>query len=291
MPFLLKRGQPNQALEVQRWQWFLHRQGVHEVGRLDADFGQNTERATAVFQRQNQLAETGALDGPTIAAARTRGYTVVPDDHYDRLAAARPFPVKSQDLASPSHELRTRLLGCYVFSQPPLAFRGDKDGILIHGTCDDARDDWERDNIVRVAVPEMAQHPVRIGTPRFHRLAEPGVRRIFAAWAAADLLHLILSWDGSFVARYKRTDAGSPPEGHGNKFSRNVEALSNHAYGTAFDINASLNPFKKPPAPVGTKGCVAELVQSASDQGFFWGGFFSRDFRDGMHFELARLDD
>ncbi len=287
MPFLLRRGQPNQALEVQRWQYFLHRQGINEVGTLDAEFGQNTERATALFQRQNRLAETGALDASTIQAAASRGYTVVADDHYDRLAVPS-FPARPAGLSSPTHESRTRLLGCYVFSQPPRAQRSDPDGILIKGACDGSSDDWERDSIVRISIPEMAQHPVHNGTIRVHRLAEPGVRGVFAAWARADLLHLIVSWDGSFVARYKRTTEGSRPEGHGDKLSRDVPELSNHAFGTAFDINASLNPFRKPPAPMGAKGCVMELVQGAAEHGFFWGGFFSAGSRDGMHFEMAR---
>ena len=63
--------------------------------------------------------------------------------------------------------------------------------------------------------------------------------------------------------------------------------LSNHAWGTAFDINAALNPRGTVPVFRGQPGSVRELVPRANDLGFYWGGHFSR--RDGMHFEVARV--
>jgi hypothetical protein len=38
---------------------------------------------------------------------------------------------------------------------------------------------------------------------------------------------------------------------------------------------------------VGQKGSVRELVQIANNNGFYWGGHFSR--KDGMHFEIAKV--
>jgi len=38
---------------------------------------------------------------------------------------------------------------------------------------------------------------------------------------------------------------------------------------------------------VGQKGCVRELVPIAHENGFYWGGHFSR--LDGMHFEIAKI--
>jgi hypothetical protein len=63
--------------------------------------------------------------------------------------------------------------------------------------------------------------------------------------------------------------------------------LSNHAYGTAFDINAAWNGLGREPAPLGAKGSVLELLPLAEAHGFAWGGLFSR--RDAMHFEVARV--
>jgi hypothetical protein len=64
--------------------------------------------------------------------------------------------------------------------------------------------------------------------------------------------------------------------------------LSNHAFGSAFDINAALNPLGAEPALPGTPGCVYDMVRIAHDHGFYWGGHFSKR-RDGMHFEVAEV--
>ncbi len=64
--------------------------------------------------------------------------------------------------------------------------------------------------------------------------------------------------------------------------------LSNHAYGTAFDINAAQNGLGVEPAAIGKRGCVRELVPLANRHGFFWGGHFSKR-KDGMHFEVGKL--
>ena len=87
------------------------------------------------------------------------------------------------------------------------------------------------------------------------------------------MLDRVLTWDGSFAPRFVRG-------------SRTV--LSNHAFGTAFDINAALNPRGTRPLLVGKKGSVRELVTIANDHGFYWGGHFVAK-PDGMHFEIAIL--
>ena len=64
--------------------------------------------------------------------------------------------------------------------------------------------------------------------------------------------------------------------------------LSNHAFGTAFDINVPFNPLGARPALIGKQGSVRELVPIANEHGFFWGGHFGKR-PDGMHFEVAVL--
>jgi len=66
--------------------------------------------------------------------------------------------------------------------------------------------------------------------------------------------------------------------------------LSNHAFGSAFDINASFNALGVEPARVGDRGCVRELVTIANDHGFYWGGHFAKR-PDGMHFEVANIQE
>jgi hypothetical protein len=78
----------------------------------------------------------------------------------------------------------------------------------------------------------------------------------------------VLTWDGSFVPRFIRG-------------SRTT--LSNHAFGTAFDINCGYNRLGTIPALLGNKGYVRELVELANEHGFYWGGHFASPRSDGMH--------
>ncbi len=96
---------------------------------------------------------------------------------------------------------------------------------------------------------------------------------MWADWEAAKLLDRILVYDGSFVPRFVRG-------------SRTV--LSNHAYGSAFDINERYNKLGKRAALVGERGCVRELVPIANLWGFCWGGHYNGR-PDSMHFEVAFL--
>ena len=55
--------------------------------------------------------------------------------------------------------------------------------------------------------------------------------------------------------------------------------LSWHSYGLAIDLNAKENPLNKPPV------LSAAFVKCFTDNGFVWGGAFSR--KDGMHFQFG----
>ena len=94
----------------------------------------------------------------------------------------------------------------------------------------------------------------------------------FEEWHDLDLSQKIITFDGAYAPRFVR----------GSR-----QYLSNHSWGTAFDINASYNRLGAVPVALGKLGSVRELVPVAEKHGFFWGGNFSRV--DGMHFEIARL--
>ena len=135
---------------------------------------------------------------------------------------------------------------------------------------------WEHDNIVEVPIPQLRKvlgdkAPTSI---RFHRLAANQLQSLWAEWETAGLINRVLSFGGGFVARFVRG-------------SRSV--LSNHAFGSAFDINEAYNPFGRRPLSNGRKGCVRELVPIANRNGFYWGGHYQSRM-DGMHFEIAVLD-
>jgi hypothetical protein len=284
MAFFLKRNGANNPLEVQRWQYFLLKQNIPQVGRIDGQFGLKSEEATKFFQIQHGIAVTGEFDALTRDAARTLGYTVVPDNHYDNKKTAA-FPPKPTDLSSPDNADRNDGLGCFKFMQLPLANRGDPDEVVMLRSCDGSIADWRATNIINIAVPQLRFAAGFNGTITCHKVAAPHITALFAKWEELDLLHLIRDYDGTFSPRYKR---GQSPgaAGHGVKQSRNVEALSNHAFGSAFDINADDNSFNTQPALCPRRGCVRELVGPANQLGFFWGGHFSSS-KDGMHFEFA----
>jgi hypothetical protein len=283
MPFFLKRGGNNVPLEVQRWQYFLLRNGFSQVGNIDGQFGLKTEDATKFFQVQHEIAATGEFDAATRDVARGLSYTVVKDDYYDD-KKTKAFPKTPAHLSSPSNASRNAALGCFKFRQLPLANRSDKDEIDIKGSCDDAIADWRRANIVNVTVPQL-RFATRSTTVTCHRIAAPHLQALFAKWEELDLLHLIRSYEGAFSPRYKRGQSPSK-SGHGIKKSKDVGALSNHSFGAAIDINEPDNPFDTEPQLCPMRGCVRELVGPANDVGFFWGGHFGSP-KDGMHFEFA----
>src|SRR5262249_51166763 len=252
-----------------------------------AGFGLKTETATKVFQVQHDIPVTGELDAATLDAAKTLGYTVVPDSHYDDKKGVQ-FPRKPTNLQSPDNDSRNEALGCYKFRQLPLANRSDPDEIVILGSCDGTVNDWRRTNIVEVAIPQLKFATGSTPTVTCHRLVGPLIQRLFARWEELDLLHLVRDFDGTFSPRYKRGQSPSDA-GHGVKKSSNVDELSNHAFGSAMDLNADDNPFDEQPALCPRRGCVRELVASANELGFYWGGHFSHP-KDGMHFEFAAFD-
>ncbi|WP_161569232.1 M15 family metallopeptidase [Candidatus Oscillochloris fontis] len=149
----------------------------------------------------------------------------------------------------------------------------DRDAIQI-------TNDWDEEHLVVINIPQLRKFRLAgYGKLRFHRRAAAQLIQLFADWEEAGLLGLILSFDGAYNPRTIR--ATQP--------GQTTNVLSNHAYGTAFDINAAQNPFMGKPALVGEHGSVRELVPLAYANGFYWGGHFTyrNGGHDGMHFEWA----
>ena len=123
-------------------------------------------------------------------------------------------------------------------------------------------------------IPQLIGIPgaPKSGNVYFHNAAGPSFQKLFQKWEDDGLMKFVLSWGGSFMPRFVRG-------------SRTY--LSNHAYGTAFDINSIYNPLGSTPVPEGTKGSVKPLLAACEELGIFWGGNFDRP--DGMHFELGIL--
>jgi hypothetical protein len=160
---------------------------------------------------------------------------------------------------------RQQLFGAFNFQPAPTS--DNPEAIKILGN-------WANENIVDVKIhlksPLLGKNPFVIP---FHKKAAKQLEELFLEWEAAGLLDRILTWGGSYVPRFVR----------GSKTN-----LSNHAFGTAFDINAAQNGLNVEPALVGEKGSVRELVEIANKHGFFWGGHYKKRL-DGMHFEVGQL--
>lgn len=290
MPFLLSRGGSNMTPEVQRWQHFLLvKQGIPVVGGIDGTYGSLTEQAAIVFQTKVGVPKTGALDQATLEAARAAGYIVVPDDHYTKLDKPS-FPPDPGTLGSPSNADRNKAFTCFRFTQRRRDERpsDNKEEIIIGASCDGKLPDWENSQIVRIQVPQLIHVPgTTNGFIRVHRLVKDRVLALFDAWDKANLCHLIIHFSGGFNARYKRKKGPKGPGPEPARKSVDVDELSNHSFGSAFDLNDSQNPQGSRPAKVTEKGSVRELVLVANGAGWFWGGFFSGKSVDGMHFEFA----
>jgi hypothetical protein len=159
---------------------------------------------------------------------------------------------------------REKLFGKFAYHASPTADNPER--IVI-------TDDWAKKNIVKVSLPALSKATGGKYTSMYwHKSAEAQLVKFFEELEKQNLHTKILSFAGSYVPRFIR---GSRSQ------------LSNHSWGTAFDINVPYNGLNKTPALIGQKGCVRDLVPIAHEYGFYWGGNFSRP--DGMHFEIAVL--
>jgi hypothetical protein len=256
---VLKRGFSGD--DVERWQQFLVGQG--QQLEVDSGFGKDTYEATRNFQRDNHLEVDGKVGHNTLGRAMLLGFDPLEDPDNDAETGPN-WPPRPSFNALVSTAQRQQMFGAFQFQAAPLP--NNRENIRISGG-------WEQQNIVRVPIPQLVgvQGASHDGGVRFHRSAANQLRALWQAWADADLIDRVLTWEGSFVPRFVRGSSS---------------VLSNHAFGTAFDINAGWNARGAQPALKGKKGCVRELVPLAHQHGFYWGGHFGNKL-DGMHFEVA----
>ena len=166
--------------------------------------------------------------------------------------------------SAPTTEKAEGLFGKFLYDPDPVA--GNAENIKIRGT-------WKEENIITVTVPQIAKViKGASGKAQIHRNASKQFLALWAAWEKAGLLTHVISYGGTFCAR----------------FQRGSKKLSNHSWGAAFDINMDQNKLGETPAPVGAKGSLRELVPLANQHGFYWGGHY-KNRKDGMHFEVAVL--
>jgi peptidoglycan hydrolase-like protein with peptidoglycan-binding domain len=260
---------------VKRWQYFLIGQKLLPEGVADGYFGPQSKAATAKLQEKLNLPADGIAGQTTQVAAISLGWSLVEDpkgatdktrlNTFEKQTGT-DYPLAPTKL---THYATTaeKQAAFGVFTYKPAPTSDNPENIKI-------TNDWEERNIIRVPVPQIKavlgkDAPMGI---YFHRRGADQLQKLWSDWEKAGLLNRVLSYDGSFVARFIR---GSRTE------------LSNHAFGTAFDINANTNGLGVTPPLLNQKGCVRELVTIANQNGFFWGGHF-KGRPDGMHFELGK---
>lgn len=253
----------DQGQDVKDWETFLVGQSYYWL-EVDGEFDEGVVDATKLFQQANNLKDDGTVGPMTFSVALRLGFPGVSDTAEEENGPNWPPPPDFKPL-SPTE--RETLFG--KFSYVPAGIQGNPEAIKI-------TDNWPAQNIVQVDIPQLKglQGAPASGKIAWHSKGAPQLQALWSAWEAAGLTSLVSSFAGSWAPRFVRG-------------SRTY--LSNHAWATAFDINAGYNPLGAVPALVGKPGSVRKLVKLANDYGFFWGGHFSR--LDGMHFELAKILD
>lgn len=245
---------------VAEWQNFLRGQGYS----VDATgiFDEQTLIETKAFQRKYKLDTDGIVGNQTLGKAGLLGFELV-----DFSSLQIDFPAKPPFSALNGNEARQALFGPLEFRSAPTA--KNPEAIKI-------TNDWNDKNITRVFIPQLANIPGEHsnGYVWFHRKAAAQLTGLWAEWESTGLLHHVLTYSGDYVPRFVRGLA-------------HKQVLSNHAFGTAFDINYAWNKLGSEPAGASMKGSVYLLVPLAHKYGFYWGGHFSR--KDGMHFEVAKI--
>ena len=272
----LKPGDTGQ--HIVEWQAFLSGLGYFR-NEFYPRFGPKTERATKKFQQGHGLQVTGILDRATMAKARAMGWQgfdepgsgPVPDQAEGWMDNDWPPPLDADhdsepDIVYRGSAWREATFGKFAYEHAPTSSNPERIRIT---------DGWDRENIIKVKIPQLKniQHSPSRREIFFHKKAASQIQSMFVEWEARGLLPFVKTWAGSFVPRFIRG-------------SRTI--LSNHAYGTAFDINVPWNMLGHLPARVGEAGTVRPLVKIAEEYGFFWGGRYKRR-KDGMHFEVMAL--
>lgn len=239
--------------DVKKWQSFLFGLGFGSV-EVNGKFDAATLTATRAWQKSQGLEPDGKVGAATYSLALSRGLAIVENQN-----TYPPLP----DFKSPDAEARARMFGSFRYD------RGADGTIAI-------LDGWAQKNIVRVHVPQLKEVENAPADCRvyFHRAGAAQLQALFAAWEQAGLLKYILTWAGTFSPRMIR---GSRSQ------------VSNHAFASAFDINAAWNGLGIIPPAANRTGTVVPLVALANQHGFFWGGHYQNR-KDGMHFELAVLN-
>lgn len=266
--------------EVIIWQAFLIARG-YLAGKPDGIFGSKTADATRRFQQANRVSADGIVGFKTLGLARNQGlFNAQPPktEVKNNVGVTTSPPISSNQVSTANYPDPPSFKPLYgserdaIFGTIKFTPKDNNGNITILGN-------WEQENIVSVLIPQLkgvispyTNKPIS-GNISLHRKVVDQTKAMFNEFEKQGLTKLLLTFGGSFVPRLVR---GSSTQ------------LSNHSYGSAFDINMQWNALNTQPALCGQKGSVRELAALASQFGYYWGGHYQTR-KDGMHFEVAKL--
>ena len=143
-----------------------------------------------------------------------------------------------------------------------------KDWLKLYGVpnpIDNSK--FEHNNVVLWDIPDSINKAIKTLPNRLYcnKLLTPYLEKAFNTVILKGITEQIKTWDGCYNPRLIR---GSKTQ------------WSTHSFGLAIDINAAWNRLGQTPT------MSKELVECFTQNGFIWGGSFSR--KDGMHFELCK---
>jgi hypothetical protein len=250
--------------DVRAWEHFLLGRDPMRSLVVDGTFDTVTKKETKDFQLSVGFTgrDVDGVVGPgTMGRAMTLGFDPLIDDSDDKSGPNWPaMPIGAVPM---SPAVRAATFGQFAFK--PAGDGTNPEAIII-------TDGWDAKNIVTITIPQLSKL-TKNGKVSVHKLIVNQLTCLFETWEREGLMDRVLTWGGSWAPRFIR----------GSRTS-----LSNHAWGTAFDINAQWNGLGARPALLGDHGCVRELVLSAYDHGFFNGMWFKTRM-DGMHFECCKV--
>jgi hypothetical protein len=263
---VLRQGSLGPYVEI--WQTYLLGQNFYE-GPVTGHFDKETAKSTRTYQVSKGLHVDSVVGDQTWGHAMANGLkfnapeTGLADDrtsvHWPPVPPGlRPIPAAA----------RPKLLGEIKFVADPAPLNAEAIRIT---------NDFIRAHLKMVEVPHFAGIPgfPHNGQLLMHRYMEKPLLAVLDRLRQLDLLRLVGTFSGLWAPRLIRG-------------SRTT--LSNHAWGTALDLNAPYNQLGTHGARVGKYGSVRELVPTFNEYGFFWGGHFDElGWRsDPMHFELTQ---
>ena len=257
---ILRKG--STGVVVEKWQAFLRGLSHDNSILISGIFESVTEKETKAFQRRKNLTQDGVVGPKTLSVALQCGFNLMEDPLQYDTGPNWPAPPVDGPL---SYGDREKMFGKISYIATPTF--NNPESITITNS-------WIS-NLSQVRIPQLTGVPGVSSTSTIclHVDVAPQIIRLFQAWHDKGLMYLVLSWGGSWVPRFIRG-------------SRTV--LSNHSWGTAFDINVEWNNLGTVPALKGEIGSVRELVEIAYDHGMYWGGWFPKR-SDGMHFEAYKI--